>query len=191
MDRNEELLIKRAQRGNLEAFEKLVHQYDARIMKIAYDMLNNVEDARDVYQDIFIKVYRAIGKFRFQSEFYTWLFRIAINTCINFRKKRKESKNISLDQIKDHEGTYWEMNWNAKEIDPEKQVLNQELNEKINKGIGKLSNQQRAVFVLRHYHGYKLKQIAEIMECSEGTVKNYLFRATRKMQVVLAGYQQI
>ncbi len=191
MDRNEELLIKRAQRGNLEAFEKLVHQYDARIMKIAYDMLNNIEDARDVYQDIFVKVYRSIDKFRFQSEFYTWLFRIAINTCINFRKQRTKNDSVSLDQIENYHGTQWEMMGNSEELNPEKHLLNEELNEKINQGIERLSNQQRAVFILRHYHGYKLKQIAEIMECSEGTVKNYLFRATRKMQVVLAGYRQI
>lgn len=191
MDRNEELLIKRAQRGNLAAFEELVHQYDARILKVAYDMLNNIEDARDVYQDIFIKVYRAIGKFRFQSEFYTWIFRIAINTCINFRKRRTRNESVSFDQIKNIDGTHWEMMENPTEYDPEKHLLNEELNEKIYQGIEKLSRQQRAVFVLRHYHGYKLKQIAEIMECSEGTVKNYLFRATKKMQIELAEYQQI
>ncbi|MBD3288434.1 sigma-70 family RNA polymerase sigma factor [candidate division KSB1 bacterium] len=191
MDRNEELLIKRAQRGNIEAFEELIQQYDARIMKVTYDMLNNVEDARDVYQDIFIKVYRAISKFRFQSEFYTWLFRIAINTCINYRKKRTKNRGVSLDELQEKQREHWELTGNPEEIDPEKHVLNEELNETINQGIRKLSNQQRAVFVLRHYHGYKLRQIAEILECSEGTVKNYLFRATKKMQEMLSSYHKI
>ena len=88
MNQNEELLIRKAQRGNIAAFEELVKRYENKVMSIILDMLNDVEDARDVYQDVFMKVFLTIKKFRFQSKFYTWLFRIAVNTSINFRKKR-------------------------------------------------------------------------------------------------------
>lgn len=188
MERDEELLIKRAQRGNIEAFEQLVHRYDRRIMKITLDMLNNVEDARDLYQEIFIRVYRSIDKFRFKSEFYTWLFRIAINTTISYRNKRRKQKiSYRIDDLPDTEN--WRMSRTDSEKNPEEQLLNSELNELILTGLDQLSAKQKTVFVLRHYHGYKLKDIGRLMECQEGTVKNYLFRATKKMRVFLKEYQ--
>lgn len=185
MDREDELLIIKAQRGNLQAFEELVKKHDARVMTVIVNMVQNVEDARDLYQDVFIKAFRSLQKFRFQSEFYTWLFRITINTCISFRKKRTCDLHQSLDEHDEN----WVIINDTAILNPEQQILNSELAENIQQSISQLSAKQRAVFILRHYHGHKLNEIAEILECSEGTVKNYLFRAVQKLKRSLQDYQ--
>lgn len=190
MEKSEELLIRKAQRGNLNAFESLVSIYDVKVMRLIYNMLNHTEDARDVYQDVFIKVYKSIHKFRFQSEFYTWLYRIVVNTCINYRKLRSKRFNDSFDEFQES----WENNWklvnSGGPSNPEQNLMNKELDLEIQKGIEQLSEKQKTVFILRHYHDHKLSEIAEIMNCSEGTVKNYLFRAIQKMKRFLHDYYQ-
>lgn len=191
MDKNEELLIKRAQRGNLQAFEQLVHRYDAKVMRITYNMVNNVEDARDIYQEVFIKVFQSIEKFRFQSEFNTWLFRIAINTCLTFRKQKATKQHYSLDEFDADDNKNWRVIQDNDIGNPEQQLLNKEFSKQIENSLDQLSPKQRVVFVLKHYHGYKLREIATIMRCSEGTIKNYLFRATQKLKQTLHMYQQL
>jgi len=191
MDKEEELLIKRAQRGNLQAFESLVQRYDAKIMRLIFNMLNDVEDTRDIYQEVFIKVFKSLKKFSFQSEFYTWLYRIAINTCINFRKQRISHQYDSLDEILEGNDRNWRIYQDIESRNPENYVLNLELSFKIQQAIDQLSKKQKAVLVLRHYHGYKLSEIAEIMGSSEGTIKNYLFRAVQKMKKSLEEYHHI
>ena len=190
MKKNEELLIRKAQRGNLNAFESLVSLYDARVMGLIYNMLNNTEDARDIYQDVFLKVYKSIHKFRFQSEFYTWLYRIVVNTCINFRKRRSKRMNESIDNFIETTDNNWKLVSSGDIPNPEQNLLNKELDTKIQKSIELLSNKQKTVFILRHYQGHKLSEIAEIMNCSEGTVKNYMFRAVQKMKRLLHDYYQ-
>jgi len=191
MNKEEELLIRKAQRGNLQAFEKLVRSYDAKIMQLIFNMINDVEDTRDLYQEIFIKVFKSIKKFRFQSEFYTWLFRIAVNSCINYRKRKSSHQHESLDDYVDEENRYWKIIGTDENRNPEQVMINNELNDQIQQSIEKLSTKQKSVFILKHYHGYKLSEIANILNCSEGTVKNYMFRAVQKMKKSLAEYNQI
>ena len=185
MNEHEKLLIIKAQRGNLYAFEQLIYKYDVKIMSMVYNMINNTEDAHDIYQEIFIKTFKSIKKFKLKSEFYTWLYRIAVNTCITYRKTRQRHQHDSL-QLNDEEN--WKDINKSDNKNPEQELLNSELNQCILEGIDKLSPKQKAVFVLRHYHGAKLSEIAITLECSEGTVKNYLFRATQKMKKSLQNY---
>lgn len=191
MEKEEESLIRKAQRGNLQAFEKLVHDYDTKIMQLIFNMVNDTEDAKDLYQEVFIKAFRSIKTFRFRSEFYTWLFRIAINTCINFRKRNTYRQHESIDNYWDENDRNWKINLTAGDGNPEQHFIRKELNNQIQQSINQLSAKQRSVFVLKHYHGYKLKEIADIMNCSEGTVKNYMFRAVQKLKESLKDYQQI
>ena len=191
MDNKEELLIRRAQRGNLTAFDDLIKQYDEKVMRIILSMLNNVDDARDVYQEVFMKVFQSINKFQFQSKFYTWLFRIAVNTSINFRKKRTNQQGRSIEEYLEENENDWQIIVSDDSENPEKQLLNLELSSNIQHSINKLSPRQKTVFVLRHYHGYKLSEIAEIMNCSEGTIKNYLFRSVQKLKKELKEYREI
>ncbi len=182
MNQNEELLIRKAQRGNIAAFEELVKQYEDKVMSIILNMLNDVEDAHDVYQDVFMKVFLTIKKFRFQSKFYTWLFRIAVNTAINFRKKRTSRQNKTHEINLEDNNHETEIVTQANSDNPEKHLLNRELSNNIKRSMERLSPKQKTVFVLRHYHGYKLAEISEIMDCAEGTVKNYLFRSLQKLK---------
>jgi len=187
MEQSEELLILKAQRGNQSAFESLVANYDARVLSLIYSMLNNMDDARDVYQEVFIKVFKSIGRFRFQSEFYTWLYRIVVNECINYRKKRSQKMHESIDDVALMEGDLKFVH-NETASNPEQNILERELQRQISHGLERLSPKQKTVFTLRHYQGYKLSEIAEIMNCSEGTIKNYLFRALQKMKDQLRDY---
>lgn len=188
MDKEETALIKEAQRGNILAFESLVKKYDKQVLQLAYNMVNNAQDAEDIYQEVFVRLYNNLGRFHFKSEFSTWLYRVVVNHCINYRKKRQRNKHFSLDQDASDDAENWQFNLPGKERNPEDTVINEELSRKINLALGQLSDQQKSVFVLRHYHGKKLKDIAKILKCSEGTVKNYLFRATQKMQRQLIDY---
>ena len=189
MNEQEELVIRKAQRGNIFAFETLVHQYDEQVMKIILNLVNDIEDAKDIYQEVFIKVFRSISKFKFQSKFSTWLFKIAVNTCINFRKKRVKHRFDSLDEEYENTNRLTTISLTNNAKDPEQQLLDSELSRQIQLCINQLSPKQRAVFVLRHYQGHKISEIAEILNCAEGTVKNYMFRSMQKMRKFMQSYQ--
>jgi RNA polymerase sigma-70 factor (ECF subfamily) len=191
MNKEEELLIRKAQHGNLQAFENLVHRYDVKIMRLIFNMVNDVEDTRDLYQEVFIKVFKSIKTFRFQSEFYTWLFRIVVNSCNNYRKRKAYHQHASLEDYLKEEDGQWRIVITDETRNPEQLMINNELNNQIQKSIDKLSSKQKSVFILKHYHGYKLSEIANILNCAEGTVKNYMFRAVQKMKQSLAEYHQI
>lgn len=189
MDEREIRLIKRAQEGDGAAFEALVQLHDRQVLKLARQMLNNVEDAQDVYQEIFLKVFRSLPSFRFESEFATWLYRIVINQCINYRQWRNRRRFLSFDSPHEEEESGASYLPPDKSPDPEKAALNQELRREIALAMESLSDKQRAVFVLRHFHDQKLQDIAKTLGCAEGTVKNYLFRATQRMQEKLREYK--
>jgi RNA polymerase sigma-70 factor (ECF subfamily) len=189
MDERETRLIRRAQEGDGAAFEALVQRHDRQVLRLARQMLNNLEDAQDVYQDIFIKVFRSLPAFRFESEFSTWLFRIVINQCINYRQWRSRRRFLSFDAHHDDEENATSYLPKDKNPDPEREALNKELSREIALAMESLSDKQRAVFALRHFHDLKLQDIAKTLGCAEGTVKNYLFRATQHMQEKLREYQ--
>lgn len=188
MEEREARLIRQAQSGNTVAFSQLVALHDRRVLQLAYQLLNDHDDAEDVYQEVFLNVYRKLPSFRFESEFATWLYRIVVNHCINFRKRR--TRRASHEQHVHETEDESPARVDSAGLDPERELLNQELGEKISAGIAALSDKQRAVFVLRHFHGHKLQDIAKILDTAEGTVKNYLFRATQHLQKKLRFYQE-
>ena len=190
MDEREKRLIRQAQQGNTAAFAQLVALHDRRVLKLAYQLLNSPQDAEDVYQEVFMQVFRKLSSFRFESEFSTWLYRIVVNYCINYRRWRGRRRFYSLDvpAREDEEPLSYQVEDDSRT--PEEAILNQELGQKITAAIAGLSDKQRAVFVLRHFHGHKLQEIAAILDCAEGTVKNYLFRATQHLQGKLRAYHE-
>ncbi|MFQ5675714.1 MAG: RNA polymerase sigma factor [bacterium] len=191
MSEDEKALIKEAQRGNIVAFETLVKNYDRQVLRLAYSMVNNTHDAEDIYQEVFVRVYRSLPRFQFKSEFSTWLYRVVVNYCINYQKKgRRRLKTYSIDRDFCGDEDSWKLVVKSEDSNPEQSFLNVELSKEIDQALECLSPKQKAVFVLRHYHGEKLREIARILKCSEGTVKNYLFRATQKMQSLLKDYSR-
>jgi RNA polymerase sigma-70 factor, ECF subfamily len=189
MESQEIELVARAQNGDKSAFNRLVETYDRLVYQIAFNMIGNAHDAQDIFQETFIKAYANLPGFRFESEFKTWLCRIVINQSINQRKKRRLKNWISFhgnqDQQNDKNNLPELTDLNA----PDVQFRAKEFNQALLAALDKLSALQRSVFTLKHFQGYKIREIAAVMHCSEGTIKNALFRALKKLQVQLAAFQ--
>ena len=183
-------LVHRAQAGDVSAYEDLVRRYHGRIYGLVYQMTSNREDAEDLVQEVFVKAWKALGHFREQSGFYTWIYRIALNRTINFRKRRTRRKTISFDEfdpdIKTAES--------YREFSSKGSVLRKmslgEFQEKMNAAMLKLSEKHRAVVAMHDVQGIPHADIAKIMRCSEGTVRSRLFYAHKQLQVHLAEFMK-
>lgn len=181
MDQQEIDLIERIKNGDEMAFQTMMNKYGERVMGLAFHFTKNYQDAEDLYQETFIKVYRNIGSFRFESEFFTWVYRILANQAFNYYRKSK--RMLTVDPGEDD--YLWETIPDNDSAEADQATLNSPLREEIDRALRQLSSQQRVVFILKHYEGKKIKDIASILDCTEGTVKRYLFRATRKLQTLL------
>lgn len=177
-------LILRAQRGDVAAFEQLVFRYDRQVLNIAASYVNNAEDAKDVYQEVLLRVYRSLRKFQFRSEFSTWLYRITTNVCLTHRSRRKRHTHTSLDQEMESDDAQPHPLSETLQHDAttDRLAMDTEISARVQEALEQLSSKQKMVFTLRHYQGYKLKEIAEMMDCTEGTVKKHLFTATQRMR---------
>lgn len=182
-------LVLRAQRGDMNAFEKLVERYDRHVLSLAFSYTRNSDDSKDIYQETLIRAYRAIKNFELRSEFSTWLYRIATNVCLSFRSSQKRNA-----------GMFERDSWTSGNADDpgsvadlpsgdsvEGEFMRMELAKLIEQSLAILSPMQRLVFAMKHYEGYKLKEIASMTSCSEGTVKKHLYLAVRRLQEELAG----
>lgn len=184
MTTEENNLIIAAQNGDKASFERLIYYYDKKVLAIAYSYINNREDAKDIYQEVFIRVFKSIEKFQFKSEFSTWIYRITANVCLTYRARRKKYSYASLDEyVEDEDGGEKPFSENIPgDLNTDQDILNSDIKSNINAGLNKLSPQQKLVFTLKHFQELKLKEIAAIMNCTEGTIKNYLFMATQRMR---------
>jgi RNA polymerase sigma-70 factor (ECF subfamily) len=179
---HERLLIERAQAGDRQAFEDLIFKYDRDILRLTVRLLGNPDEARDAYQEAFLKVFRSIRRFRQQSSFYTWIFRIATNVCFDrLRQRKKPWQHFSLDsETRDaFRGAFSCYN------NPEQSFRATQLRERINRALNTLSQKERMVFELKHYQGLRLRQIGEMIGSTENTTKDCLYRATRKLRALL------
>jgi len=183
------MLIREAQRGNRAAFEELVRHYDQPVLRLALHLTGTEHDAQDVYQDAFLKAYKNIGSFRFECSFYTWIYRIVTNLCLDhLRKKtvRKEDAPVA----KDPDGGEYDLLDQVPDAragaNPEKDLMRRQLGSRIAGALEKLTPRERMVFELKHYHGLKLRTVGEILHTTEETAKNTLFRATQKLRGALA-----
>jgi RNA polymerase sigma-70 factor (ECF subfamily) len=183
MDRD---LVLRAKEGDVRAFEELVHRYDRRVLSMAAMYTQNPEDARDVYQEVFLRAFRGLPRFDQRSRFSTWLYRIATNACLSHVSRRKKREHEPLDEAVevDSRGT---SGGPARGAPQGGATLGEELHSRallrgLRRAMERLSPQQRLVVTLRHYEGFKMREIAELLGCSEGTVKKQLFTALRKMR---------
>jgi len=186
---DDNVLIREAQRGNRVAFEELVRQYDQAVLRLALRLTASESDAQDIYQEAFLKAYRNLAGFRFECSFYTWLYRIVTNLCLDHMRKRKVRKEDApvamasdgseinlLDQVSDDRAG----------ANPERDLMRRELGHKIGRALTRLTPRERMVFELKHYQGLKLRTIGEMLHTTEETAKNTLFRATQKLRGALA-----
>lgn len=188
MEVDDNQLILRAQQGDVMAFEQLVFRHDRKVLSLAAQYVTSAEDAKDIYQEVFIRVFRGLKKFQFRSEFATWLHRITVNVCLTHRSRQKhKERHVSLHEDADGDDPHGVLQLQSEDSPADQQVQDSEISDRVQLALDTLSPKQRMVFTLRHYEGQKLKEIAEMMNCTEGTVKRYLFSATRKMRNELRG----
>lgn len=188
MDETE--LIRAAQAGDERAFEELVRMHDQAVLRLAMNLLRSPEDANDVYQEAFLRVFRNLNSFRFDCSFHTWLYRIVTNLCMDALRRKKvrhEQKRPAAEDgaISDRIERVEE---DRVQGDPQRALLSAELRERIGKALGELTPRERMVFELRHYQGMRLRAIGEVMGASEEAAKNCLFRATQKMRASLGDF---
>lgn len=171
--------------GNTEAFEFLFDKYRERVYGIAYRFVRNKEDALEVAQEVFLRVYLGLAKFKTNSKFFTWLYRITVNRAIDFTRSRKVQPILgmdanAMDAIGEPPGR------RSRPSDPVEQAQESELEERLMSAVAQLSEKHRAVFVLHACENLAYKQIAEVVGCNIGTVMSRLFYARKKLQEILA-----
>jgi RNA polymerase sigma-70 factor, ECF subfamily len=187
----ERSLIHKAQAGDRLAFEDLVRRYDRDVLRLALNLVHSSEDARDIYQESFLRVYKNLHRFRFECSFYTWLYRIVTNVGLDHLRRRtsRREDQAPLPVTEEADGNARDFfdrqpEWRAA-ANPERHLLGRELGERIVAALERLSARERTVFEMKHYHGMKLRAIGDLLGTSEETVKNSLFRATRKLRASL------
>lgn len=182
-------LIREAQQGNHRAFEELIRQYDQQVLRLALHLTGSPDDAQDIYQEAFLKAYKSVGNFRFECSFYTWIYRIVTNLCLDHLRKKQVRKEDSA-VVSDSDGEEFSLLDTVSDDraahNPERDLMRRELGRKIGKALTKLTERERMVFELKHYQGLKLRTIGEMLNTTEETAKNTLFRATQKLRTSLA-----
>jgi len=181
----ERVLIRRAQRGDTAAFEELVRLYDQNVLRLTLQLVRSEEDARDLYQEAFLKIYRSLERFRFECRFTTWVYRVVMNTCLDYLRRHRSREMLPLE-LSDVGTELVDSLADARPAhDPEQALRSKEISQKIEAALNTLNPRERLVFELKHYQGLKLRTIGEMFGTTEETVKNCLFRATRKLRARL------
>ena len=185
----EQTLVRKAQAGDRLAFEDLVRRYDRDVLRLATNLVHRPEDARDIYQESFMRVYRNLHRFRFECSFYTWLYRIVTNVALDHLRRRTSHREDQAPVPEDAEGGtrdfFDRQPAQSAAANPEKQLLGQELGRHIDEAMKTLSPRERMVFEMKHFQGLRLRAIGDLLGTSEETAKNSLFRATRKLRASL------
>jgi RNA polymerase sigma-70 factor (ECF subfamily) len=176
-------LIREAQRGNLAAFEELVRLYEKAVLRLALHLTGSEQDAQDAYQDALLSAYLNLANFRFECSFYTWIYRIVTNRCLDTLRRRRRMKasltgpeGEALSGVADHRPAH----------NPERGLHARELRTRINRALERLSPRERTVFELRHFRHLRLRTVAEMLHTTEGNARHTLFRATQKLRGALA-----
>jgi len=187
---DEGALIRAAQRGDPEAFEQLVRSYDHNVLRMALNLLHSQEDARDVYQEAFLRVYRNLPKFRFDCSFSTWLYRIVANLCLDQIRKRKVRKEepSSVETGSGPLDRFQFLPEQRADVDPQRQLMSAEVNARVQEVLNRLTARERLVFEMRHFQGMRLRAIGDALGVTEEAAKNCLFRATQKMRAALGDF---
>ena len=182
---SDQVLVKRVQDGDVAAFDHLVRKYRERLYGIIYNLTSNREDAADLTQEAFIKAFSSISRFKGRSAFFTWLYRIGVNTALSHLKRNRFRRFFSLEHIQDEGSNAQVLETLAAKHKSEKGALLSELQEKLNEAMQKLSPKHRTVVVLFEIEGLSHQEIADIVGCSVGTVRSRLHYAKQQLQADL------
>lgn len=180
-------LVREAQSGDLGAYDELVRRHQERIYGLCYHMTSNHEDAHDLAQDAFVKAWQAIRTFKGDASFYTWVYRIAVNTCLNHLKtKRNRTLHLSLNDLEINPENDPELVALVSERTPRRDAGLSELHRRLNESMLKLSEEHRAVVTMHDIQGMPHDEIAKVLGVNPGTVRSRLFYARQQLQAWLS-----
>jgi len=195
---DEARLIGEAQRGSAVAFEDLVRRYDSGVLRLALRIVRSEEEAREIYQEAFLRTFSTIGEFRGECSFGTWLYRIVTNLCLDHtRRHRAGRRNAPLLPLDGERGDRWTVEAARLLVDrrpgsdPERVLESGEVRRRVGEALALLPERERLVFELRHDQGLRLAAIAEILETSDQTIRNCLYRAHQRLRAALADLREI
>jgi RNA polymerase sigma-70 factor (ECF subfamily) len=185
---DEQELLSRAQNGDESAFQAIVDKYKRQMYYLALDLTGNHHDAEDLSQEAFVKAYTSIQGFRGEAKISSWLHRIVVNAHLDEKRKKALTLLRTSDELNENL-TLHSSGGSGFETNPEKKMEQSKIQEHIEEALQTLTQRERTIFVLRHYQEHALKEIAEMLDLSEGTVKSFLFRAIKKLQKALSQYE--
>src|SRR3954452_16662989 len=180
-------LVRAAQRGDRAAFRALVERYQRRVYQLAVSMLKDPDDAMDIVQETFVRVHRYLPSFKGDASFFTWTYRIATNLCLDSARKRGRGERVDVDES-DAEVEARMDPPSAALAGPQRAALNQELKGKLEEALQSLSENHRAILLLREVEGLSYEELAKVLGIRKGTVMSRLFHARLKMQQKLREY---
>ncbi len=184
---DESALVRRAQAGDRTAFDALVRLYDREVLRLAMRVVKSEDEAADLYQEAFLKVYRSLGRFRFESSFSTWLYRVVVNVCLDHLRRQRSRNEVQPPEQEPGEPEYFHSLADPNPGQhPEQALRAREIGGRIHAALEQLTPRERMVFELKHYQGLKLRAIGQLCGTTEETAKNCLFRATQKLRSCLA-----
>lgn len=186
MELDDKTLVARCRAGDQDAYRQLVQRYQRKVYGVAFGMLHNAEDAMDVTQEAFIRVHRYLDRFKGTSSFFTWLYRITVNLCIDHLRKESKAQTVDYDDAISHADQEADLQrpWSL-DTNPANAMDRKELREVIEKALKSLSPNHRAVILMREVEGLSYKEMARAMKCSKGTIMSRLFHARRRMQAAI------
>jgi RNA polymerase sigma-70 factor (ECF subfamily) len=191
MDQNEQSLLEKAKAGDVAAFEELIEAYQKKVFNLALRMIGNADDAADLAQEAFIRIYKAISGFKEQSSFSTWVYRITTNVCLDEIRKRKNRKVISLDEEIHMDDSEMKRQVASDAPRPDETAEREELRRIVNDAINSLPDEQRTAITLRDLHGMSYEEIARILDCPDGTVKSRINRARQALKNLLSSKREL
>jgi len=182
--KDEIILIERLKQDDHSAFRSLYEEYKRLVFHMAYRLSGNVHEAEDVVQEVFFKIHKGIKGFRHESSLKTWIMKITINLCKNYHRRKKLFSFLSLSHGPqgDEEGSPFEI---GTQDDPSETIFHRQRLEVLKKAMMGLPRRQREVFIMKHLEEMKIKEIAEVLDCSEGAVKAHLFKAIRRLLPIM------
>ncbi|MCS6914023.1 MAG: sigma-70 family RNA polymerase sigma factor [Myxococcales bacterium] len=188
---DDRLLVEQARRGQRRAFQALVERYQSKVYALALGLVRDREEAQDLAQEAFLKAHQSLNRFQGESSFYTWLYRITVNLCIDHLRRARRGTGVAFDerlQLEEADGSAEELSPQPLGFDPHRALQDKQLRERIQQALGELSEAHRAVLLLREVDGLSYKEMAEVLGCAEGTIMSRLFHARKRMQQMLRAW---
>lgn len=182
MERSDRELVRECRRGDKEAFKELVERYQRKVVAVAVGMVHNRDDAIEIAQETFVKAFENLDKFKGESSFYTWLYRIVVNRAIDFQRRERRHPTVGLEDRAGGGEGYEDILREERSDDPYQQTQAHEIGDRVTAAINELTPDHKAVILLREVEGLSYEEISRVMQCSKGTVMSRLHYARKKLQ---------